>query len=165
MKRWRTAWARWRGMAGLACLAAYLLGVGWLAPFATALIAASDAEHRVLLSVSVRGASIVLAHDVTRPGMQPGHEHHPVAALLVAMASEAPGGMDHVLSFPSGLELGGSGLRWERPGPVSKGIGVVGMSEVSSWLPNRASRTGGMALRMPTSPSSVAWMGTVVLRC
>ncbi len=114
--------------AGTACTLAYLLGLGWLAPFLTALVAASDDEHRVLLSVSVDGARVVLAHDATRPGMESGHRHCMVAAVLAAMANDAPRGADHVLMFPSGLQHGGSGSRPE----VQRVGGIPTM--VAPWL-------------------------------
>jgi hypothetical protein len=94
--------------AGAACLAAHLIGLGWLAPLLTALVAASDHEHQVLLSVNGEGARVVLAHDAARQGMEPGHEHCVMAAILVALSAEVPGGPDHVLAFPSGIGLLGN---------------------------------------------------------
>ena len=111
--------------AGTACLGAHLLGLGWLAPLVTALVAASDDEHVVSLSVGSHGSRVVLAHDSTRPGMAPGHEHCVVAALLVAMATELPGGHDHVLSFPSGVSGAGVWMQVLRERHAGSSFGVV----------------------------------------
>lgn len=105
-------------VAGAACIAAHLLGLGWLAPFITALVAASDHDHRVLLSINGEGARVVLAHDAARRGMEPSHEHCVVSAFLVALASESTGGGDHVLSFPSGIELGRATSRASADAPA-----------------------------------------------
>lgn len=155
-------------VAGAACLAAHLLGLGWLAPFLTALVAASDHDHRVLLSINGEGARVVLAHDAARRGMEPSHEHCPVAAFLVALASDSPGGGDHVLSFPSGIEIGraSSGGTVDAPAPSEARPGQARPGGPSPWM----DATG---LPSPLDPSrrdavSVAVVTVVrstILRC
>jgi hypothetical protein len=155
-------------VAGAACLAAHLLGLGWLAPFLTALVAASDHDHRVLLSVNGEGARVVLAHDAARRGMEPGHEHCPVAAFLVALASESPGGGDHVLSFPSGIELGRASSRASvdapapsegRHGDACPGGPSPGMDSAGPPLPLNPPRTTA------SSAAVVSVVRSTILRC
>lgn len=168
MRRLRQGNARWMQVAGAACLAAHLLGLGWLAPFLTALVAASDHDHRVLLSVNGEGARVVLAHDAARRGMEPSHEHCPVAALLVALASESPGGGDHVLCFPLGVEIG----RPSHQGTVDAPVPPEGRPcHVSPGFRKPWIKAAGLppALIPPSadaaSAASVAVVRSTVLRC
>ena len=149
----------------MACLFAYLLGLGWLAPFVTALVAASDEDHRVLLCVGGDGARIVLAHDASRPGMQVTHHHCPLAAILVAIASDVPGGQDHVLSFPSGLKLGGNGSRCESHRITSAhGMTMGWLDPVVS--PGRPWSQGSLPRRAPALPiATLRMLESTVLRC
>lgn len=155
-------------VAGAACLAAHLLGLGWLAPFLTALVAASDHDHRVLLSVNGEGARVVLAHDAARRGMEPRHEHCVVAAFLVALASESPGGGDHVLSFPSGIELGraSSCAPVDAPAPSEGRTSDASLGNPAPW--KEATTRPAPLEHLRTDASSVAVVFVVrstILRC
>ena len=152
-------------VAGAACLAAHLLGLGWLAPFLTA---ASDHDHRVLLSVNGEGARIVLAHDAARRGMEPGHEHCPVAAFLVALASESPGGGDHVLSFPLGIEIGRASPRGtvDAPAPSEGRPSDARPGGPSPWMDSAGPPSPFNPPRTDASSAAVvSVVRSTILRC
>ena len=151
--------------ASLACLVVHLLGMGWLAPVVTALIAASDDEHRVLLAVNGEHARVVLAHDASRPGMHPGHEHCAVAAVLVALASEATGGTDHVLSFPSGVKAADSGPRWDRGVARQRSSWVIPWFEPLALAPRLAGHPGMPRTVPGAGPVALLAVTSTVLRC
>jgi hypothetical protein len=83
----------------------YLLGLGWLAPLVTAGLAAMDEAHGVDMVAGVNGPQVVLRHNASNPAQVPWHEHCAMASALTVLGSDDAGQQDHVLSFPTGVDV------------------------------------------------------------
>ena len=83
----------------------YLLGLGWFVPLVTAGLAAMDESHGVGMLASAHGSKVVLKHNASNPEQVPWHEHCAMASALTVLESDDAGQQDHVLSFPTGVDV------------------------------------------------------------
>lgn len=142
----------------------YLLGLGWLAPLLTAGLAAMDEAHGVGMVSGVNGSKVVLRHDASNPDQVPWHQHCAMATALTVLGSDDSTRQDHVLNFPTGIDVVRSASMDLSFGTMAS-LPSTGVGDVVLRLLERAPFRAAMPANPHLDSTASAVARVVVIRC
>lgn len=164
-----------RGLAALACLAAFCLGPARILPLFFALAAGIEGSHTVRLEAGGDGETkVVLCHEAAgaaQANHTPAHQtpaglhhHGPASQVLCLLAGSANGEQDHVACFNSGVVVqdGSKGLRVQTRCAVSKqaqSMAAFGLADLG--FPSSTTARASAAVVTHSNP----WLQSARQRC
>ncbi len=150
--------------ASAVLLGLYLLGLGWMAPLLTAGLAAMDEAHGVGMVTGANGSKVVLRHDAANPDQVPWHQHCAMATALTVLGSDDSTRQDHVLNFPTGIDVVRSASMDLSFGTMAS-LPPTGVGEVVLRLLERAPFRAAMPADPHLDSTASAVARVVVIRC